>query len=81
MRQKDTHLSLLGSNPKLPGKRSDPYDNFSEGGKWRPLVSILRRWKHRLSPRQRPTAEPTVEERVEIEAQVSQELYPKRFKR
>jgi hypothetical protein len=79
MMHKNSQLSLLGSPPKLPGKRIDPDDNSRESRPWRPLAALWLRWKELLGYRQRSAVEPTASERVEIEAQVSKALYPKRF--
>jgi hypothetical protein len=80
MMQKNSHLILSGSNPKLPGKRIDPPDNPVESSQSSPLMAFLGWWKRLLWRRQKSLVEPTVNERVEIEAAVRNYLYPKRPK-
>jgi hypothetical protein len=75
MMQKNSQLSLIVSNPKLPGKRIDPQDKSAESRKWSPLAELLRRWKQR----RKSIIEPTPAERLEIEARISNQLYPKRL--
>jgi hypothetical protein len=75
MIQKNNQLSLLVSNPKLPGKHIDVPEQTGESRKWSPLAELLRRWKQR----RKSSVEPTPAERVEIEAQVSNDLYPKKI--
>jgi hypothetical protein len=76
---KNSQLSLLGSTPKLPSKRTDPDDNSKESRPWRPLMALRLWWKELLGYRQTSADTPTVSERVEIEARVSNALYPKKL--
>jgi hypothetical protein len=74
MIQKNIHLRAPGSNPKLPGNRAESQEISGKTTHWSPLMELLRRWKYRHTS----AIEPTADERLEIEAQVSNQLYPKR---
>jgi hypothetical protein len=75
MIQKNSQLTLLVSNPRLPGKGLDLHTQSGDNLKWNPLTELLRRWKQRRES----TVEQTPAERLEIEARVRVALYPKKI--